>query len=269
PQWQWGKADGASQEGTQAENSVIAALTRLLSDKMEDGNAEIVVAEAGQWDFLYSRNNDGRGDQINQFFSSSSPNYIGNLRQVRKAISGHSYFTTCPDDNMVSVRQQVASAINQVDPALETWQTEFGILGNICDQYSGYPRNTGIDYGLYVAKVLHHDLTIANVSAWHWWLAMSPYDYSDALVYINAPSGEIDPSSSKKDGVVSDSKQLWSFGNFARFIRPGMQRIEVSVKGLSDPVKAASTLMVSAYKDETDKKLVVVMINSQNEEESV
>ena len=123
---------------------------------------------------------------------------------------------------MVSVRQQVASAINQVDPALETWQTEFGILGNICDQYSGYPRNTGIDYGLYVAKVLHHDLTIANVSAWHWWLAMSPYDYSDALVYINAPSGEIDPSSSKKDGVVSDSKQLWSFGNFARFIRPGM-----------------------------------------------
>jgi len=269
PQWQWGKADGASQEGTQAENSEIAALTRLLSHKMKNGSAEIVIGEAGQWDFLYARNNDGRGDQINQFFSSSSPNYIGNLPQVRKAISGHSYFTTCPDDNMVSVRQQLTAAINQVDPVLETWQTEFGILGNICDQYNGYPRNTGMDYGLYVAKVLHHDLTIANVSAWHWWLAMSPYNYSDALVYINTPDGKIDPSGSMKDGVVLDSKQLWAFGNFARFIRPGMQRIEASVKGLSDPVKAANTLMISAYKDDTEKKLVVVMINPQNREEVI
>src|SRR5690606_3014644 len=269
PQWQCGKEDGASQEATQAENSEIAALTRLLSDKMKDGNAEIVIGEAGQWDFLYSRNNDGRGDQINQFFSSPSPNYIGNLPQVRKAISGHSYFTTCPDDNMISVRQQIVAKVNQVEPKLETWQTEFGILGNICNQYSGYPRNTGMDYGLYVAKVLHHDLTIANVSAWHWWLAMSPYNYSDALVYINTPDGKIDPSGSMKDGVVLDSKQLWAFGNFARFIRPGMQRIEASVKGLSDPVKAANTLMISAYKDDTEKKLVVVMINPQNREEVI
>lgn len=269
PQWQWGKEDGASQEGTQAENSEIAALTRLLSHKMKDGNAEIVIAEAGQWDFLYSRNNDGRGDQINQFFSSSSPNFIGDLPQVRKAISGHSYFTTCPDDNMISIRQQIASTVNQVDPALETWQTEFGILGDICDQYSGYPRNTGIDYGLYVAKVLHHDLTIANVTAWHWWLAISPYDYSDALVYINTPDGKMDPLGSKKDGVVLDSKQLWSFGNFARFIRPGMQRIEATIKGMSDPIEAANTLMVSAYKDETEKKLIIVLVNPEDKEKTL
>src|SRR5690606_9706537 len=179
-------------------------------------------------------------DQINQFFSASSPNYIGGLPNVAPIISGHSYFTTCPDNTLIYTRNQVAAKVKKINPSLETWQTEFGILGNICNQYSGYPRNTGIDYGLYVAKVLHHDLTIANVTSWQWWLAMSPYNYSDALVYINAPSGEMNPAACKTDGIVSDSKQLWAFGNFARFVRPGMKRIAVSVEGINGPEEAAA-----------------------------
>lgn len=269
PQWSWGKAEGAGQEGTQAENSEISSLVTLLSQKMAGTNSKIVVAEAGQWDFLYGKNNDNRGDQINQFFSASSPNYIGGLPNVAPIISGHSYFTTCPDNTLIYTRNQVAAKVKKVNPSLETWQTEFGILGNICNQYSGYPRNTGIDYGLYAAKVIHHDLAIADVTSWHWWLAMSPYDYSDALVYINSPSGKIDPSASKTDGIVLDSKQLWAFGNFARFVRPGMKRIAVSAEGISGPEEAAASLMVSAYKDEQSKKVVFVIINPEDQEKTV
>jgi hypothetical protein len=261
PQWAWGQATGAAQEGTQALNSEIAALARLLSEKLDGTPHKIVVGEAGQWNFLYGNNTDGRGDQVAQFFSPASPNYIGNQPNVAHAISGHSYFTTCPDDNMINVRQQLVSKINQVDATLETWQTEFGILGNICNVYNGSPRNVSIDYGLYVARVLHHDLAIGNVNSWQWWLAVSPYNYSDALVYINAPSGSINVDQCKDDGIVLDSKQLWAFGSYARFIRPGMKRVSVNVEGIGDAMTAANNLMVSCYKDANNKKLVLVIIN--------
>ncbi|WP_207513664.1 glycoside hydrolase [Longitalea luteola] len=263
PQWTWGQATSAGQEGTQATNAELAALVKALSPKLAATSSKVVIGEAAQWDFLTGRNNDGRGDQINQFFTPASANYIGNLPAVEKAISAHSYFTTCPDDNMINVRKQVVAKINQVDASLPVWQTEFGILGDICGKYNGYPRNTSIDYGLYVAKVLHHDLAITNVTSWHWWLAISPYNYSDALVYINDPAGQMNVNNCKQDGIVLDSKQLWSFGNYARFIRPGMKRITANVQGITDAVTAANTLMISAYKDETSKKLVVVVVNPE------
>lgn len=263
PQWAWGTATGASQEGSQAQNSEIAELVKDLSGKLatQAPASRAVVGEAGQWNYLYGSNSDGRGDQINQFFNSTSASYIGNLPNTLHAISAHSYYTTCPDDNLVSIRQQVATKMKQVDPSLEAWQSEFGILGNICNIYNGSPRTTNIDYGLYVAKTIHHDLTIANVTSWQWWLAVSPYNYSDGLVYINDPSGNINVDNCKQDGTVLDSKQLWSLGNYSRFVRPGMKRVSAGIQGLDNPVTAAGSLMVSAYKDETAKKLVMVVVN--------
>ncbi|WP_300598874.1 glycoside hydrolase [Niabella sp.] len=260
PQWKWGTANGASQEGTQAVNTEIADLVRAIAPKIKGKHTKIVVGEAGQWNYLFGKNEQGCGDQINQFFTPAAPAYIGGLPAVAPVISGHSYFTTCPDTVAVRIRQQVQTAAARV-ASLQVWQTEFGILGNICNQYNGAPRNTGIEYGLYVADVMHQDLTVANVSSWQWWLAMAPYDYSDALVYINAPSGKIDVPGSKADGVVTDSKQLWVMGNFARFVRPGMKRIAASLSGSADGV------MVSAYKD--TKKMVLVLINPQHQAKNI
>lgn len=264
PQWKWGKADGAGQEGTQAVNTEIAGLVKAIAPRMGNANAKIVVGEAGQWDYIFGKNEENCGDQARQFFKPGTTTYIGGLPQVARIISAHSYFTTCPDDAAVATRQQVRSVVQQLAP-LQTWQTEFGILGNICNQYSGAPRNTGIDYGLYVAKVIHHDLTVANTTSWQWWLAMSPYDYSDALVYINAPSGKIDVPGCKTDGIVSDSKQLWALGNFARFVRPGMQRIAAVASGKND----AGSILVSAYKENNTKKMVVVLINPKEQEQRI
>jgi hypothetical protein len=267
PQWNW-DADSSgkvSDEGSPATNTDIASLVKLLSPQISATSSKIVVGEAAQWDFLYGNNTEGRGDQINRFFSFASPDYIGNMPGVAHVISAHSYFTTCPDDNLVNVRRQVADKIRQVDATLETWQTEFGVLRDICGVYNGWPRNITIDYGLYVAKVIHNDLTIANVSSWQWWLAVSPYNYSDGLVYINDPSGNINFNNCRKDGIILDSKQLWAYGNYSRFIRPGMQRIAASVQGIDDPVVAAGSIMVSAFKDEKNKKLVIVLVNMNSQ----
>jgi hypothetical protein len=263
-QWTWGNSRGWSQEGTQATNEEIATLVRSLSEKMKNDKTMIVVPESGRWDFLYGRNGDGRGDQIYQFFSAASKNYIGNLPKVVHAISSHSYDTTCPEDTMANIRNRVANRIREVDPRLQTWETEFGVLRNICNQYHGYPRSTGIEYGIYVANVIHHDITVANVSSWQWWLAMSPYDYSDALVYVSDKNGKIDIKNCMTDGVVYDSKQLWALGNYSRFVRPGMKRIGVNTD-VESPAVAASSLVISAYKDDKTKQMVVVVINPGNQ----
>ena len=106
-----------------------------------------------------------------------------------------------------------------------------------------------MDAALYVAKVIHTDLTAANAAAWQWWTSVSAYDYKDGLVYIDK---------NEKGGNYYDSKMLWAFGNFSRFIRPGMKRIETSIS--SD-----KGLFVSAYTNNTTKQLVCVIVNTDGE----
>ena len=263
PQWNWGASN--NQEGTAASNTDIANLVKILGPDLQTNgvNTHVVTGEAGQVTFLNTPTSDNRGDQINQWFNSSDSNYIGSTPNVDNTISYHSYFTTCPDNTLVQDRQAVHTSAVNTNPSLQLWMTEFGVLGDICGSLNGYPRNTGIDYGLYVAKVIHNDLAIANSSSWQWWLGINPYNYSDGLVYINAPSGAMDPEMSKTDGLVSDSKQLWCMGNYSRFVRPGMIRVDAVLNNQTDPVYAAGDIMVSAYIDPIGKTLVVVIVNTQ------
>ncbi len=267
PQWDWkaGKDGKASQEGTPAQNSDILDITKALSKTLSAQNAKttVVNAETAQLNFLYERAQSGRGDQMAQLFAGSTS--LRNLPKVENILAYHSYFTTCDDDNLVNTRRAALLAARSVGSP-ELWQSEFGVLGNICDKYSGYPRNTGIDYGLYVAKVIHNDLTITNVTSWQWWLAINPYNYSDGLVYINCPDGQFkDHDNARKSGNVVESKQLWAFGNFSRFIRPGMKRVDVQLENYTDPVAQASTYMVSGFKDEASRKIVLIAVNMTDE----
>jgi len=262
PQWNW----GSNQEGTAASNTDIANLVKVLGPDLQTNgvSTRVVTGEAGQVTFLNTPTSDNRGDQINQWFNPSSSNYIGNIPNVDNTISYHSYFTTCPENTLVQDRQAAHTSAVNTNSSLQLWMTEFGILGDICGNLNGYPRNTNIDYGLYVAKVIHNDLAIANTSSWQWWLGINPYNYSDGLVYINGPSGTMDPELSKTDGLVSDSKQLWCLGNYSRFVRPGMVRVDALLDNQTDPVFAAGNIMVSAYIDPVGKTLTVVIVNTQS-----
>ncbi|MBD2756690.1 glycoside hydrolase [Spirosoma validum] len=264
PQWDWtaGKNGKANQEGSPAENSDILNVTKALSAKLaaKKSKTTIVSGESGQLNYLYERAESGRGNQLNYFFTPNEASSLAKLPNVEPIWAYHSYFTTCRDSLLVAARQRVAQQVQAVgNPML--WQSEFGVLGDICGQYNGSPRHTDMDYGLYVAKVIHNDLTIANVTSWQWWLAINPYNYSDGLVYINGPDGNYKQhNNARLDGQIIDSKQLWAFGNYARFIRPGMKRISVQITG-SDALKEASQSMVSAYKDPDRKQVVLVCVN--------
>jgi O-glycosyl hydrolase len=247
PQWDW--SDGG-QEGTPFYNNEIAAITKSLSKALLAKNltTKIDVAEAGQIDYLYSESNkQGRGNQVQAFFNKTSSNYIGNLPNVTPTISGHSYFTTSPYKDAATKRQQVSAAVKTV-PGLQYWMSEYCILGDNAGEIEGNGKDLGIDPALYIAKVIHNDLVNANASAWHWWIAISPYDYKDGLISVDK---------NKEDGNFQASKMLWALGNYSQFIRPGAVRVDVS--GISENEK----LLVSAYKN-TDNELVTVIINQEN-----
>jgi len=85
---------------------------------------------------------------------------------------------------------------------------------------------------------------IANTSAWQWWIAISPYNFKDGLVYIDK---------SETGGNVYDSKLLWALGNYSRFIRPGAKRVSVEIE-------ETTVIKISAFKN-VNGELVIVIIN--------
>lgn len=244
PQWDW---TSAGQEGTPAQNSEIAAVTKLLNAKMEAQNSSthIEIPETGQIDYLIKMSNKaGRGNQIEEFFSLSSENYVGGLSHVAHKVAGHSYFSTWDFDHRDNVRQQLVEKISTVDPSLEYWMSEYCILENN-EMIKGSGKDLSMTAALYMARVIHADLTEANASSWQWWTAISAYNYKDGLVYIEK---------NENDGAFSDSKMLWVLGNYSRFIRPGMKRIGVDSSEDVD-------LDFSAYKSDNENQFVFVIQN--------
>ncbi len=246
PQWDW--SDGG-QEGTPFFNTEIAGITRSLSKALMKAKlpTQISIAEAGQIEYLYSEHNrKGQQNQIAEFFTKGSANYLGNLPNLVPAIGGHSYFTTSPYAKAVEKRQKLAAALK---PGLRYWMSEYCILGDNEGEINAQGRDLGINPALYIARVIHNDLVNAQASAWHWWLALSCYDYKDGLVYVDR---------NKEHGKYSDSKMLWALGQYSRFIRPQATRIMASTE--ANP----NEFLVSAYKNK-DGKVVMVAINPSNE----
>ncbi|MBC3539144.1 glycoside hydrolase [Rufibacter sediminis] len=249
PQWDW--SDGG-QEGTPFMNAEVAGIVRALNTSLARRNltTKIDIAEAGKIDYLYQEaDKPNRGNQIDAFFSKNSPHYVADLPHVSKVISGHSYFTTSPAGQAVASRKQLASKVATV-PGLEFWQSEYCILGDNAGEIDGNKRVLGIDPAIYLARVIHNDLVVANATAWQWWLAISPYNYKDGLIYIDQ---------NKTDGNFYESKMLWALGNYSRFIRPGAERVDLQVAG--DRKDENDALLASAYLDTQQKKLIMVAVN--------
>jgi len=245
PQWDW--KDG--QEGSPWKNSEIAELCRNLGNDLEKSGLKtnIEITEAGKLTHLFDRGNDTqRGYQIKEFFSAESENYLGNVPHMANKIAAHSYFTTTNDAVLNDIRIKLRNEIEKIDPELEFWMSEFCILGDN-DGFIGNGRDLGMETALFVANVIHYDLTVANSCVWQWWLAVSPYDFKDGLVYIDK---------SETGGNIYESKLLWALGNYSHFVRPGAKRISVELEENSD-------VKISAYKNKNGEIVVVCMNRSE------
>ena len=268
PQWDWEKA---SQEGTPATNENMAKLIKAINSELNKVNSttEMVIGEAADLRFLYSESNKPeRANQLSAFYNKSGDTkktYIRNLDKVSNTVSGHSYFTTWPVDSLIEIRQELHKSIRQLD--LDYWQSEFCILETSEDiGGGGGRRDLGMATALYVARVIHADLTLVNAKSWQWWTALTIADYKDGLIYLDTGDSKdmYNRDALKFDGEFHDSKLLWTIGNYSRFVRPGMQRVSCFYDTDSTLQDQFKDLMVSAYVNEGGE-LVVVCINYKNE----
>lgn len=259
PEWNW--SGNTTQEGTPALMSEITKTVRLLDEQLEQKqlDTKILVTESGQYDYMYKRDTNlpGRDNQIETFFNPASGYYIGNLKHVPQTMVGHSYWTTAPVETLLQKRQELRSALDK--QKLGFWHTELCIMSNDKEIGGGGGKDLTMRTALYVARIIHYDLCVANASAWHWWLAITNSNYKDGLLYATVDDD-------KKDGTFTDSKLLWTLGNFSRFVRPGAVRIGIESKAnVNDP----AGIMISSYLHEADKQLVTVIINDSNEDQVI
>ena len=268
PQFDW--KDG--QEGSPWLNYNIAKLAKELDKSMEKRNlnARILIPEASSLDCLYGGS--GRATkQINSFFNPSSSNYLGNLSHIAKTVAGHSYWTYSTNETLVDVREKVRDAA--AEAGVDVMQTEWSMLGDAPDASTGFPASyeaaNKMDIALFMAKLIYTDLAVGNMTAWSYWTAMAQEKWSQKnrfyLLRLNA-KGDSGPESYgdlKNGGTVAADKNLWTLGNYSRFIRPGYKR--VAVEGADD----LNGLMCSAYVSPDGKKTVCVFVNMSKEKRTV
>ncbi|HEV7350093.1 glycoside hydrolase [Telluribacter sp.] len=260
PQWDWtGKIGEAKQEGSPWRNEEIARVVKALDGSLVSNklSTQIILPEAAQLNFLYGGTSTA-SRQVQQFFGQNSPLNLSTLTHVPRLVVGHSYFTDTGDSGTVAIRQQVADTTRQY--GVRFWQSEYSMLGDGFREGTK-TRRSARDCGLFLAKIIHEDLTVANAGAWQFWNAFEPgrAEY-DTRYYLIA----LQPNQDHTDGSFSQTKNLWALGHYSLFIRPGMHRVLTSRSDNLTAVEAAQKVMVSAYSGEKGK-LVVVAINYEPE----
>jgi len=217
PQWNWSFKNG--QEGCHYGPDEVLELTRVLLGTLKANKLDVQLSlfESGEW-----KSSDVYIEKL-----ASDPEVWNALPHL----SIHSYWSTRAD------KERFMKYMQKNHPDKPLWMSEW------TEMQEG--RDVGIESALIMANVIHDDLTIANVTSWQYWIAVSKYQYRDGLIYVN-PLGQ----------DVLQTKRLWALGNYSRFIRPGFVRLET--QGGDD------TLLVSAYRSADDQRWVVVAVNLAN-----
>ncbi len=240
PQWNW----EGGQEGCRYNNEEIRRLAEALAAEADRRGLEVeqVLPESGD---IYSMLDDdrlrawaGRTPEEPAYDAGMNSLGAGKYREyakdllgdpamrdlLRGRLSAHSYWSDNWEPALVGLRQALRANLDAWLPGAEYWQTEYCIMEG--------GRDLGMDTALRVARVLHHDLADACASAWHWWLAVSPADYKDGLLYT-------DYRANGRQEVLP-SKTFWVLGNYSRFLRPGARRLTLEAAPMPDGLWATA-----------------------------
>ena len=266
PQIDWG--ENKWQEGSFATNQDAYMLVEELDKALtrHGVSSKIVFGEAADMKYLFDCDTSlAMPDNIiEEFFTRKGQYNIMGMPNVYNCVSAHDYWSAYPAKTLVGLRQKIRGALSAADNGTKFWASEYCILEKN-DEISGEPSPAkSLNLGLYVARIIHTDLAVANASAWQWWTAVSLGE--DVPIQLK-PKEHSTAESLKYDGIVSPTKMLWATGNFSLFIRPGMWRISLDRKPEISELEAATSLMSSAYTD--GEKVVLVFINYEDKQKEV
>jgi O-glycosyl hydrolase len=257
PQWDWSYPPGgpAKQEGSHWHNHEIRRLVRQMDRAFDDKELEktrILIPEAGSLKYLYGKSNTNTGHQL-RFWMTDSPLGLADLEYLSPYVAGHSYWTERDDEQLLQVRHNLSNAFDAV-PGATFWQTEYSFLSRGYLEGDAKAQVTEIDGALWLAKVIHHDLTVADAQAWQWWASFSR----------GKPKGEAQRFTliaCKDPDRYRPTKNLWALGQFSRFVRPGMVRVGMTRSEPETLAVQAQRQMSSAYVAPDTGRIVLVLIN--------
>lgn len=242
---------GGNQEGCRYANADIKRVLKALHAELARRKLDvrIIAPESQHVADAYQPNANvsakyaaAFGDYLDDF--AADPELTAALEMT---LAYHNYDSIAGDD-LIRHHERLGQKLRE-HPGWKLWMSEICVMSP--------RRDLGIDAALAVAKMIHVDLTLSNASAWQWWLAMSPYDYKDGLLYTDWKEPG-DPES------IHVAKMLWALGHYSRFVRPGFRRIDLIG---SDPT--FKTLLGSAYLDPTSGDVVLVYVNLSDESQRV
>ncbi len=111
------------------------------------------------------------------------------------------------------------------------WETEVATF----DAYDGSITNA-----VYWAGRIHNFLTVAQVSAWHFWWLISANNDNEGLT----------------DTSGNPAKRMYALGNFSRFVRPNFYRVGLATN--------SGAVQISGWRDVTNSTFAIVAINSNS-----
>ena len=241
PQWDW----TARQEGNRASNNDLKRIYIALKRRLDATNLQtkILGPESGSIPDMYAYDIEA-GEKWKADYGDYLHAICGDP-QVAACFGGiityHSYWSDSIPDELVPHREKLGRAFAAF-PGWKLWQSEY------CIMEPG--RDLTMDAALRVARVIHCDLTLANASAWQWWEAVANENFKSGLIYTDYERPG-DPE------TIYESKILWTLGNYSRFIRPGMQRIELRGNKTPD----VNGVLASAYLNPANGQVVTVFVN--------
>ncbi|MBN1309258.1 MAG: hypothetical protein JXA18_15140 [Chitinispirillaceae bacterium] len=254
PQWEWicDNQEGSMWLNTEIRDLVIAMDTVFRARNV---STKVTIPEGGSIDRIYGFSNDPTGDQL-RFWEPDNSLYIGDLEVLAPYVAGHGYWTEDTDQRLVTTRQNMLKRIRETDDRLEWWQSEYSFLG---DGYlDGRSNLAAVDYGLFLAKVIHHDLTLGNASGWQYWETFGRRGTSLRYMLVQTSNQECSPA-----------KTGWALGHYSFFIRPGMKRIGMTRSDSANPLEAADGILPSAYLNQATGDLVIVVVNYEDRDNTI
>jgi O-glycosyl hydrolase len=249
------------QEGTFATKSDIYKMVSELDKAISENGVDtkIIVPELGEMKMLFEIDaNENTPDNIirSMFYKDGEYNVLS-FKNLYNCVAAHDYWTAYPPNLLVDIRTQIRDSLAGNNSNTKFWASEYCILEKNEEITMPPSPVKSINLGLYVARLIHTNLAVANASAWQWWTAVSlNEDVPIQLLPMEGASSE----TVKYDGRIVPTKMFWATANYSFFVRPGMHRVDVrALNQDATPLEAATSLMLSSYTD--GSQVVTVIVN--------